>query len=251
MGLRVACASELEFYLFGDGFDTIISKRYRDVMPLAVGEESVMRAIRNGLHDAHIPVESSGHAEGPAQFTIRLRCAEALEMADRHAILRSGVRDIAHAHGAAATFMAQWCDGVAGSSCRLHQTLCDADEETARKYDAGRAASAGGIAYFLGPFVNSYKRVPLVGGGADLNPYLGYAASIAAGIAGVEGTAHTPRAAPTTLRAATEYLRTSAMLRSAMGDAVVDHYVTVAQEEQTDHDRSVTDWELVRGFQRG
>ncbi len=248
MELRVRCASEQEFYLFSAGFDAIAAKRYRDVAVLAVGEEPLMRAIRNGLHDANIPVESSGHAAGLGQFSIRLRGAEALEMADRHAILRSGVRDIAHAHGAAATFMAQWCDGVAGSSCRLHQTLCDADEATIRKYDAGRAAYAGEIAYFLGPFVNSYKRVPLTGGGADLNPYLGYAASVAAGIAGMEGSADTPCAAPGTLRAAIEQLRTSSMLRSAMGDGVVDRYVTVGLEEQSEHDRVVTDWELERGF---
>ena len=247
-GMRVECASELEFYLFAEGFDAIAGKRYRDARPLTVGEEPIMRAIRNGLHDANIPVESSQRAAGPGQFSIRLRRAGALEMADGHAILRGGIGNIAHAHGAAATFMARWCDDVPGSSCHLHQILCAADDGAERTYGAARATYAAEIAYFLGPFVNSYKRSPMVAGGADLNPYLGYAASIAAGLAGASGT---PHEMPGTLRAATECLRTSAMLRSAFGDTVVDHYVSVAETEQARFDRVVTDWELARGFDRG
>ena len=55
---------------------------------------------------------------------------------------------------------------------------------------------------------------------------------------------------PTTLRAATEALDGSAMLRAALGDDVVDHYVHAARWEQSEHDRRVTDWEVARGFER-
>ncbi len=100
-------------------------------------------------------------------------------------------------------------------------------------------------------------------GGADLNPYLALAAMIAAGIAGIEngmelappvvGDVYADDSAPeipNTLRAATETLRGSAMLRAAMGDAVVDHYVRCAEWEQEEFDRVVTDWEIARGFER-
>jgi glutamine synthetase len=40
------------------------------------------------------------------------------------------------------------------------------------------------------------------------------------------------------------------MLRAALGDAVVDHYFRTAQWEQLEYDRRVTDWELMRGFER-
>lgn len=100
-------------------------------------------------------------------------------------------------------------------------------------------------------------------GGSDLNPYLAQAALLAAGIAGIEerlplaepvggdlygrtDVAEIPR----TLRAATETLRGSAMLRAAMGDAVVDHYVRAAEVEQEEFDAAVTDWEIARGFER-
>ena len=101
-------------------------------------------------------------------------------------------------------------------------------------------------------------------GGADLNPYLAMAAEIAAGLAGIdaglelapptEGDAYGKDDAeeiPTTLRAATEALDGSTMLREAFGDDVVDHYVHAARWEQTAFDRAVTDWERERLFERG
>ena len=38
--------------------------------------------------------------------------------------------------------------------------------------------------------------------------------------------------------------------RSALGDAVVDHYLTNARIELDAFDAAVTDWERVRGFER-
>ena len=55
---------------------------------------------------------------------------------------------------------------------------------------------------------------------------------------------------PKTLREATESLDKSKMLRAALGDAVVDHYVHTAKWEQFEYDRRITDWELMRGFER-
>ena len=164
-----------------------------------------------------------------------------------------------------------------------------------RRFVAGQLAHAAEITYFLAPFINSYKRFQsatfaptrvvwsidnrtagfrLCGegtkaariecriGGANLNPYLAFAALIAAGLAGVDGGLELEepsvgdayrgeaRRIPGTLRAATETLRGSAMLRRAFGDAVVDHYVHAAEWEQGEYDRRVTDWELKRGFER-
>ncbi|NDR56178.1 glutamine synthetase family protein [Aliiruegeria sabulilitoris] len=100
-------------------------------------------------------------------------------------------------------------------------------------------------------------------GGSDINPYLAQAAFLAAGIKGIEqklelapatsGDIYEDEGAreiPATLRAATETLRTSKMLREAMGDFVVDHYVRCAEVEQEEFDRVVTDWEIARGFER-
>ncbi|OSQ53443.1 glutamine synthetase family protein [Marivita geojedonensis] len=99
--------------------------------------------------------------------------------------------------------------------------------------------------------------------GSDINPYLACAAQLAAGIAGMEEKLsleepvsgdvyhmhHIPEI-PATLRAATETLRNSKMLRTAMGDDVIDHYTRAAEVEQETFDAVVTDWELQRGFER-
>ena len=100
-------------------------------------------------------------------------------------------------------------------------------------------------------------------GGSDMNPYLAQAAMLAAGIKGIEdqmelapptkGDVYDDAKAgdiPQTLRRATETLRTSKMLRAAMGDDVIDHYIRAAQWEQEEFDRVVTDWEIARGFER-
>lgn len=100
-------------------------------------------------------------------------------------------------------------------------------------------------------------------GGSDLNPYLAQAAMLAAGIKGIEDrmTLAAPTGGdiyddadagdiPRTLRAATDNLRDSDFLRAAMGDAVVDHYTRCAEWEQEEFDRTVTDWEIARGFER-
>ncbi|WP_298222076.1 glutamine synthetase family protein [Acidocella sp.] len=99
--------------------------------------------------------------------------------------------------------------------------------------------------------------------GADVNPYLAQAALLAAGIKGIEERKSLPppntgdlysqahiNEIPRTLRAATETLRRSDMLRHAMGDDVIDHYVRAAEVEQEEFDAVVTDWEISRGFER-
>ena len=99
--------------------------------------------------------------------------------------------------------------------------------------------------------------------GSDINPYLACAAQLAAGLTGIEealpldepvtgdvyGMDDVP-SIPHTLRAATETLRSSAMLRKTMGDWVVDHYTRAAEVEQEAFDAVVTDWEVARGFER-
>lgn len=102
------------------------------------------------------------------------------------------------------------------------------------------------------------NRVP----GADANPYLVLAAMIAGGLHGIEsglelepeltGNAYAsdrPRVA-STLAAGRELFCSSAVARAAFGDEVVDHYTNMADVELVAYNAAVTDWELVRGFER-
>ena len=100
-------------------------------------------------------------------------------------------------------------------------------------------------------------------GGSDLNPYLALASQLSAGLKGIEDNltleaeftgdayqADAARSIPSSLRAAAVALDQSEMLRTAMSDAVVDHYVRAARWEQEDFDSKVTDYEVRRGSER-
>ncbi len=98
--------------------------------------------------------------------------------------------------------------------------------------------------------------------GADVNPYLALAAMIAAGLHGldselgleppVEGNAYTADKphVPSNMYAARDLFASSDVAREAFGQEVVDHYLNRAQVELDALERSVTDWERFRGFER-
>jgi glutamine synthetase len=99
--------------------------------------------------------------------------------------------------------------------------------------------------------------------GGDVNPYLAVAAMIAAGIDGIEreldleeafaGNAYEsdkPRL-PTTLDEAAALFGASDFARAAFGAPVVEHYLNNAAVELAAFRSAVTDWERVRGFERG
>ncbi|MBP7736764.1 MAG: glutamine synthetase [Spirochaetes bacterium] len=148
---------------------------------------------------------------------------------------------------------------------------------------------------FYAPTVNSYKRYQagswaptalawsydnrtagfrIVGGGeslriesripgADINPYLGFAAALASGLDGIrnrieppplyEGDMYSatslPRV-PATLRDAIAALEESAFAREAFGNDVIEHYLHFYKTEQQSFDRAVTDWERARYFEQ-
>ncbi|MDT7704503.1 MAG: glutamine synthetase [Pseudonocardiales bacterium] len=109
-----------------------------------------------------------------------------------------------------------------------------------------------------GPALRVENRVP----GGDMNPYLGVAALIAAGLHGIEhelplgpelqGNAYTSDAerVPSTLREAAELFAASTAAVDAFGQEVVDHYANAARIELAAFDSAVTDWERRRGFER-
>lgn len=103
------------------------------------------------------------------------------------------------------------------------------------------------------------SRIP----GADANPYLAIAAQVAAGLHGIEhglepgdpyeGNGYTaedlPRI-PHTLVDAIGLLEGSAIARQAFGEQVHAHLVNTAVQEWNEFNRTVTDWEVRRGFER-
>jgi glutamine synthetase len=169
--------------------------------------------------------------------------------------------------------------------------------DTFGRYLGGLMATARELSWMFAPFVNSYKRYQLGswaptaivwshdnrtcgfrvvgerGGyrvenripGGDVNPYLGYAATIAGGLHGIangveappmfEGNAYeakdVPRV-PSSLHEAIDAFAASDVARDAFGELAFGHLLNTARQEQIIFDNQVvTDWELDRYFERG
>ena len=102
------------------------------------------------------------------------------------------------------------------------------------------------------------NRVP----GGDVNPYLAVSAIIAAGLDGIknklkledafDGNAYdsdSPRVPATMLEAQTLWA-SSAWVKEVFGAQVQAHYANMAQVELDAFGKAVTDWELIRNFER-
>jgi glutamine synthetase len=179
-----------------------------------------------------------------------------------------------------------------------NSVFVDGEEETDafRHYIGGMREHIRELALFVAPSVNSYKRYAaeswaptsvswgrdnrtcgfrVVGHGqsrrvecripgADANPYLAFAALLAAGLDGIEnqidpgpelkGNAYEAgkaEAFPSTLREAVQLWEGSAFAKQAFGEAVQKHYLNYGRLEQKLFDQVVTDYERRRMFERG
>jgi glutamine synthetase len=99
--------------------------------------------------------------------------------------------------------------------------------------------------------------------GSDMNPYLATAAMLAAGLKGIEeeltlpspynGDAYSDNEKnqiPKTLRDARDQLLSSEMLGEAFGAETVNHYARAAEWELEEFNSVVTDYEIMRGFEK-
>jgi glutamine synthetase len=91
-----------------------------------------------------------------------------------------------------------------------------------------------------------------------MNPYIGMAASLAAGLWGVANKVEPPKPCsgngyaakakplPRNLRDAVTLLENSKRARELLGEGFVDHYVRTRKWEVRQWERAVTTWELER-----
>jgi len=321
LGFSVKAASELEYYIYRDSYREAQEKGYADLEPMGwyledyhilqgSREEIFTAPARRHLKQSGIPVESSKGEWGLGQHELNIRYADLLTMADRHSVMKQCLKEIADAQSRSVTFMAKPFAGQAGSSCHIHLSLFQGDENAfAGDTMMGPVAGSDVFRHFLGgwmarleetmvfyaPTVNSYKRYEdgswaptriawsydnrtagfrVVGrgeslriecrvAGADCNPYLAYAAALAAGLDGIaekteppeifEGdiyaARHLPRV-PYTLAQAVDSFERSEFALGAFGADVVEHYSHFFRTEIESYRSAVTDWERKRYFER-
>jgi glutamine synthetase len=264
-------------------------------------EEFFTSAVRRHLKQSGIPVENSKGEWGLGQHEVNVRYADILAMADRHVLFKQCLKEVADQLGVSVTFMAKFAQGQAGSSCHVHLSLWKRGANAFRSAEVFRWFLGGWIGHarefmvFYAPTVNSYKRYEdqswaptrlawsrdnrtagfrVVGSGpslriecripgADANPYLVLAASLASGLDGVRKRLEPPAAfegdvyaardlprVPYTLGEAIELFAGSDFVRATLGDDVAGHYAHFYRSEQRAFERAVTDWERRRYFER-
>jgi glutamine synthetase len=321
-GFAAKCGVEFEWFNFRETPQSLAAKGHADPQPLTPGMfgYSVLRsslnqpffaALMDQLRAFGVPLEGLHTETGPGVYEAAIQFTDALESADRAALFKTAVKEIAYRHGIVATFMAKWNAKLPGSGGHIHLSLWDAAGKKNVLHDARdpnrmsatfQSALAGQlrclpeILPLFAPTVNSYKRLvdgywsptkPTWGidnrttafrvipgsekstrvevriGGADLNPYLAVAASVASALYGIEkglkltdkpivGSAYQestiPRL-PRTLAEATARLSDSKIARELFGDGFVDHFVRTRQWEWNQFADAVTNWELQRYFE--
>lgn len=321
-GMTLRCATELEFILYTDTYRSAWEQRYRDLSPLSyyrsdyhifqsTKDDWFLQRVREAMNAADIEIEFSKSEWGLGQQEANLRYTDALEMADRHALYKNGVKELSALEGMSATFMAKPRIDEVGSSCHVHVSIWDERGEHAllpddggdrgmsdlfRHFIAGQTAHGCDLTVLLAPNVNSYKRfqvnqfagmslawdldnrtcgLRVVGEGsslrlehripgADANPYLVIAAIAAAGLAGIENRLDCPAplaanaadhpeqpAVARTLAEALSLFEASDLPRAAFGQIAHQHLINFFRQElDAFNHETVTDWELMRYFER-
>jgi glutamine synthetase len=259
-------------------------------------------AARRHLKLSGVPVETSKGEWGRGQHELNIRYAETLAMADRHVVFKQCLKEVAETLGMSVTFMAKIASDSAGSSCHIHfslwrgaQNVFAESAQLFRWFLGGWIAHVPDVMVFYAPTINSYKRYVdaswaptrlawsydnrtagfrVVGDGqslriecripgADCNPYLALAASLASGLDGIANRIEPPECfvgdiyaaknlprVPYTLSEAVQRFADNDFAKRAFGDDVVEHYSHFYRTEAAAYDQAVTDWERKRYFER-
>lgn len=185
LGYHPLFAGELEWFNFQETPQTWAAKKYRDPQPLTPGMfgYSILRASQQGdffhalfdqLSAFEIPLEGLHTETGDGVYEACIIYDHILEAADRMALFKTSVKEIAYQHDQLASFMAKWNPDLPGCSGHIHQSLWDRDgsqnlfyESTHPKgmsplmeqYIAGQLYCLPYILPMYAPTVNSYKRL--------------------------------------------------------------------------------------------
>jgi glutamine synthetase len=183
-GYSIMAGSELEYYIFEDSYKEASEKKYDDIKAAGwyiedyhilqgTREESFNAVARRHLKNSGIPVENSKGEWGLGQHELNVRYTDILTMADRHAVYKQCLKEVADKLDISVTFMAKFSEDQAGSSCHLHLSLWKDDKNIfPGKMSAGPIKCSQEFRWFLGgwikhapevmvfyaPTVNSYKR---------------------------------------------------------------------------------------------
>jgi glutamine synthetase len=183
-GYRPLFAAEFEFFMFRETPQSVAQKGHRGLESLSPGmfgyswvregqNSELCHAIMDEMAAFDVPIEGLHTETGPGVYEVAIRYDEALRMADKAALFKTGMKQLCARRGVMPTFMAKWNAELPGSSGHLHQSLWDGELKTNLFYDGARPDKLSALArHYMGgqlalmpeltalysPTVNSYKR---------------------------------------------------------------------------------------------
>lgn len=176
IGYSINVGPECEFFLFDADeqgratTNTAEKGGYFDISPTDMGENA-RREMTLTLEEMGFEVDSSYHADAPAQHEIDFKYADALKTADNVITFKLVVRTVAKRHGLHATFMPKPKQGVKGSGMHVNISVMkdgnnifsdkegDGYSEAAHQFIAGIMEHIAALTVINNPIVNSYKRL--------------------------------------------------------------------------------------------
>ena len=187
LGITAVFGAEYEFFIFRETPESLRAKGFRDLTPLSPGmfgyswvregqNSELCHAILDEMAAFGIPLEALHTETGPGVYEVAIRYDEALAMADKAALFKTAMKELATKRGVMVTFMAKWNAELPGCSGHIHQSLwrktgdgtkeplfydaADPDKlsAVARHYVGGQLALMPELTALYSPTVNSYKR---------------------------------------------------------------------------------------------
>lgn len=181
-GFTFCASAEYEYFFFDESSHSINEKDFTNLKPLSPGMfgYSTVRAstyadlvhnIIDAMRDYDIELEGIHTETGPGVYETAIKYDEGVKAADKAALFKTGIKELAPRHNLIATFMAKWNADLPGCSGHVHQSLWDTDRkkncfagdehplsDTARHYLGGLLKLLPAFTPFYCPNINSYKR---------------------------------------------------------------------------------------------
>lgn len=181
LGYTFRASAEYEYFLFRESSHSIYDKDFRELRPLSPGMfgYSAVRASTYSdlVHDIiesmdafDVGIEGIHTETGPGVYETAIRHADGVAAADKGALFKNGMKELAPRHELMATFMAKWNAELPGCSGHIHQSLIDSEgknvfasedeplSDVASAYLAGVLQLMPSMTALYCPNINSYKR---------------------------------------------------------------------------------------------
>lgn len=185
LGYTPFFSQEFEWFNFAETPQSWADKEYTSPTPITPGmfgysvvrssqNDSFFQAMFDELKAFDIPLEGLHTETGPGVLEAAITYDRILLSADRSALFKTAVKEIADRYGIMPTFMAKINETLPGCSGHVHQSLWDANAETNLFYDtnaengiselmqhyiAGQLYCLPHILPMFAPTINSYKRL--------------------------------------------------------------------------------------------